>query len=94
MIPGTILYKILNDVLTPLLEFLPAHLKDTSSFTTLLSNLNDYLDAHEHTQLYFGSLDVKNLYGSIPTDGVNNVFQPCDLRQLLTMGKHISKSTV
>jgi len=52
--------------LKPLLDYIPAHLKSTAEFISLLPTT-----LPENTE--FGSLDVQNLYGSIPlTDSENS----------------------
>lgn len=55
--------KFLSDLLQPLVErFIPTHLTSTSDFTNRLSSFNPPPD----NDFVFASLDIVNLYGSIP----------------------------
>ena len=57
---------MLADLLKPLLSEIPAHLDSTKKFVTTITNAT--LEEGE----FFGSLDVVNLYGSIPLTGQAN----------------------
>ncbi|KAK3734421.1 hypothetical protein QZH41_007304 [Actinostola sp. cb2023] len=59
--PATRLSKFLANSLKTFLEHVPAHLKNTDEFISFLSGIEE--DVHD-----FCSLDVSNLYGSIPLD--------------------------
>ncbi|XP_028404094.1 uncharacterized protein LOC114526768 [Dendronephthya gigantea] len=61
----TQLSKYLAKQLNMLLCYVPAHLRNTTDFIEFISNL-DYSSIHG-----FLSLDVCNLYGSIPLDDLN-----------------------
>ena len=65
--PSTSLCKLLGDLIKPLLDFIPAHLKDSNEFVKRIRNYQWNKDDN------FGSLDVQNLYGSIPIEGNDNV---------------------
>jgi len=69
--PGTSLSMYLADALKPLLSNVSAHLKDTSEFISSLYTTQNNL---QFRHIKFGSLDVTNLYGSIPLSGEENVF--------------------
>ena len=64
--PATSLSKYLAKALQPLLKHVPAHLRNTEEFVDFLSNVNGE-SVHE-----FCSLDVSNLYGSIPLEDLND----------------------
>ncbi|XP_028413908.1 uncharacterized protein LOC114536755 [Dendronephthya gigantea] len=64
--PSTPLSKFLVHALTPLLNHVDAHLKDTEDFISFLK----YIDGKEVQGIC--SLDVKNVYGSIPLEDVND----------------------
>lgn len=71
--PSTALCKLMADILNSLLTFIPAHLKNSHEFVERIKNY-DWKDNDR-----FGSLDVTNLYGSIPIDGPENVIDiVCD----------------
>ena len=65
--PSTALCKLLGDIMKPLLDHIPSHIKDSSDF---IRNIKKH-KWDEKDQ--FGSLDVTNLYGSIPIEGNDNV---------------------
>ena len=65
---GTTLSRILAELLKPLLLKVKAHVSDTSQFINFLTSTSVNSDC------CFGSLDVVNLYGSIPLNGLNNVY--------------------
>ena len=52
----------LTDILQPLLRFVPSHLQSTADF---IARLTAFEPSFNHS-LKFASLDVTNLYGSIP----------------------------
>ena len=66
---------LLEKVITQLLPYVPAHLKNTSQFLDKLTA--QYPDGFEEGTILF-SVDVVNLYGNIPTseaiDGAMNLF--------------------
>ena len=64
--PSTALCKLMADMLKPLLSFIPAHLKNSYEFIERIKNYEWKSDDE------FGSLDVTNLYGSIPIEGLEN----------------------
>ena len=67
---STSLSRFLSLCLSPLLDHVSAHLKDTESFVSSISTFEKHVDAHD---IHFGSLDVSNLYGCIPFTGEQNV---------------------
>lgn len=70
--PSTNLSKILADSMKPLLNRVSAHLRNTSEFINII--LQREWIINNSTQYFFGSLDVSNLYGSIPLTGTQNVY--------------------
>ena len=64
--PATPLTKYLTKSLNPLLKHIPAHLRNTEEFIEFLSEIDGDVQG-------FCSLDVCNLYGSIPLEDINNV---------------------
>ena len=68
--PGTKLSKMLANVLNPLLDQIPTHLKDTPAFVERITSFK----LCTSSPIYFGSFDVSNLYGSIPLTGEHNVY--------------------
>ena len=79
--PATGLSKFLARSLNSLLDFVPAHLRNTQEFIELISSL--------HNIKGVCSLDVYNLYGSIPlevkADGTPGIV--CALRKLFSVHK-------
>lgn len=63
--PATSLSKYLANSLNPLLRYVPAHLKNTEEFIKFLSEIDGEIQG-------FCSLDVCNLYGSIPLEDIND----------------------
>ena len=63
--PATRLSKYLASQLKVLLVHVPAHLKNTNDFITFLSTIDQQIHG-------FCSLDVCNLYGSIPVDDLED----------------------
>lgn len=63
--PATRLSKFIAKSLTTLLEHVPAHLKNTDEFMKFLSDIGGEIHG-------FCSLDVCNLYGSIPLEDVDS----------------------
>ena len=64
--PATSLSKYLTKSLNPLLKHIPAHLKNTEDFIEFLLEIDGDIQG-------FCSLDVCNLYGSIPLEDINNI---------------------
>ena len=64
--PATPLAKYLTKSLNPLLKHIPAHLRNTEDFIEFLSEIDGDVQG-------FCSLDVCNLYGSIPLEDINNI---------------------
>jgi len=72
--PSTALAKVLSFCLKPVLSHLSTHLSSTKNFVQCLTNYNSNQGHNVNHHVYFGSLDVTNLYGSIPLSGPQNLF--------------------
>jgi hypothetical protein len=67
--PSTKLSRQLAGILNKLLHNIPAHLSSSTAFVDSISNLT----INPNCQI--ASLDVSNLYGSIPLSGRDNIFE-------------------